>query len=133
MGWILMSDAVPLPLQIAFLYSWPRGGLAIGPEARIQRNISVLMKTFGFAVWDMSQDRATRQTPGVPDLIIMGWGRVLFVEVKTPKGKESPTQIDFRETCNANGGLSLVWRCDSDAMDWCHQQGIVKMHQEIVQ
>ena len=102
------------------------------PEARIRRNITGLMKTFGFSVWDLEQNRKTRQTPGIPDLIISGWGQHFHVEVKVPGKKETPAQVDFRETCNANGGLSLVWCSDSDAMDWCHREGIVKLHEEAV-
>lgn len=97
------------------------------PEARIQRHIIKLMRDkLGFSVWDLSQDRPTRQTAGIPDLIISGYGRHFHVEVKTPKGRETPGQVDFRETANANGGLSLVWRSDVDAWDWCVREGIIE-------
>ncbi len=104
------------------------------PEARAQEDIKHLMRDIlGFACWDMSQDRKTRQTPGIPDCIFMGYGHVLFVEVKAGKGKESPAQSEFRETCMANGGLSLVWYGVGDAKDWVHREGIVKLHQEAIQ
>ncbi len=103
------------------------------PEARIRNNITKLMRDkLGFAVWDLEQNRKTRQTPGVPDLIISGYGHHFHVEVKVPGKKESIHQEAFRHTCNANGGLSLVWCSDSDAMDWCHREGIVKLHEEAV-
>jgi len=102
------------------------------PEARIRKNIVDLMRTLGFSVWDLEQNRKTRQTPGIPDLIISGFGQHLHVEVKVPGRHETPGQIDFRETCNANGGLSLVWRSSSDARDWCHNEGIIKFHNEAV-
>ena len=103
------------------------------PEARIRSNITKLMRDkLGFSVWDLEQNRKTRQTPGIPDLIISGYGHHFHVEVKVPGKKETPGQVDFRETCNANGGLSLVWRSDAEALRWCQQEGIVYLREEIV-
>ena len=97
------------------------------PEAIIQNNIKKLMRDkLGFAVWDLSQDRRTRQTEGLPDLIIMGFGHILFVEVKTPKGRVTPAQDDFQMTAAANGGLGVVWRSDGDAWNWCVSKGIIE-------
>ena len=62
----------------------------------------------------------------------MGYGHILFVEVKTSKGRLSLSQTDFQLTVESNGGVYLVWRSDSDAMDWCHREGIVKLHGEVV-
>jgi len=103
------------------------------PEARIRKHIVELMRDkLGFAVWDLEQNRATRQTPGIPDLIISGWGHHFHVEVKAPGRYETQAQLSFKNTCNANGGLSLVWYSDVDAMDWCQREGIVKLHEEAV-
>ena len=102
------------------------------PEARIRKNIKDLMKMLGYSVWDLEQNRKTRQTPGIPDLIISGNGSHIHVEVKVPGKKETLSQVLFRETCNANGGTSLVWYSDSDAMDWCHSAGVVKLQRMVV-
>jgi len=108
------------------------------PEATVQKHIVELMRDkLGFSVWDTSQGYrkekgGTRITPGLPDLVIIGWGHVLFVEVKTPWGKETPGQMDFRMTCEANGGESVVWRSDGDAWDWCVGEGIIEDAEQVV-
>ena len=98
------------------------------PEDLVQKHIVDMMRTIGFSVWETPKGRAggTRTTPGIPDLIISGHGYHFHVEVKAGKGKESAPQIDFRETCNANGGLSLVWYEDGEAWEWCIAEGITE-------
>jgi hypothetical protein len=44
------------------------------------------------------QKMAIGMMPGVSDLILVLPGRVLFVEIKTPEGRQSPTQKDFQST-----------------------------------
>ncbi len=40
---------------------------------------------------------------GVSDLIVVEGGRVLFVEVKTPKGRQQESQKEFEEKVKAQG------------------------------
>jgi len=40
---------------------------------------------------------------GCSDLIVVLKGKVLFIEMKTPKGKQSPEQIDFQRSVEAMG------------------------------
>ena len=97
------------------------------PEAQIRYSIRrLLVQKLGFAVWDMEQNRKTRQTPGFPDLVVIGHGLILFVEVKTPKGKLSEHQELFRDEVTANGGTYLVWRDVRDAWDYLVAEGIIK-------
>jgi hypothetical protein len=89
------------------------------------------MRAIGFAVWSTEQgyrrDRGgTRQTPGIPDLIVIGHQRVLFVEVKTEKGKLRWSQEQFRDLCEANGVEWQLWRSVTDAWDWCVKHGFVE-------
>jgi Holliday junction resolvase len=95
------------------------------PEAGIRRGIREFLKTVGFAVWDMEQNRPTRQTAGFSDLVAIGHNRILFIEVKTPKGKLSITQEMFGAEIEQNGGTYLVWRSVLDAWDYLESQGIV--------
>ena len=47
--------------------------------------------------------KATGLLPGVSDLILIHLGKVVFVEVKTPIGKQSVQQIDFEQRIKNNG------------------------------
>ena len=51
---------------------------------------------------------------GVSDLIVVGEGRVLFVEMKTMKGKQSATQKDFQRRVEGLGHKYVVCRCLND-------------------
>ena len=101
------------------------------PEARIRIDIRKFMESVGFAMWDTEQgyrqDRGgTRVTPGFPDLVAIGHDMVVFIEVKSPKGRLSLAQLAFQAECKANGVRAEVWRDPRDAFDWCVEQGIVR-------
>ena len=100
-------------------------------ESQISREIVGFMRDLGFAVWSTEQGYrkergGTRQTPGIPDLIVMGHGLFTFVEVKTPKGKLRDSQNDFAAECGRNHVTYLLWRDVRDAWDWCVTHGIVE-------
>lgn len=48
--------------------------------------------------------------PGLPDRIAVKNGRVLFIEVKTAKGKQSPKQEEFEDRIKEAGGEYYVVR-----------------------
>lgn len=95
-------------------------------EKAIQLSIRRFMQSMGFAVWDLSQPRATMQTAGMPDLIAAGKGRILFIEVKTARGTQTPAQIVFQKEIEANGGTYLLWRSTKDAWDFLVSAGIIE-------
>lgn len=41
--------------------------------------------------------------PGLPDRVMHRNGRVEYLEIKKPKGKQSPAQFAFQEQCEADG------------------------------
>ena len=96
------------------------------PEADIRIGIRRFLKNLGWAVWDMEQNRPTRQTPGFSDLVALGHGHILFIEVKTTKGRRTEAQDVFAGEVHGNGGTYLVWRSVKDAWDWLETQGIIK-------
>ena len=101
------------------------------PEARISQSIRDVLNQVGFHVFSTEQgfrrDRGgTRCTPGIPDLIVMGHGRTLFVEVKTAKKQLTIFQRLFFYQWKASGGTALVWRSADDAFDWLVSEGIIE-------
>ena len=100
-------------------------------ESAISREISDFLRTIGFAVYSTEQGYrkergGTRQTPGIPDLILLGHGFTSFVEVKGPKGKLRPSQEAFRDECTANGVSWHCWRDVREAWDWAVELGIIE-------
>ncbi len=47
--------------------------------------------------------KATGMVSGVSDMIVVIPNKVLFIEVKTPTGKQSPNQLKFQQTVQALG------------------------------
>jgi predicted type IV restriction endonuclease len=100
-------------------------------ESAISREIQAFLRSLGFAVWSTEQgyrpDRGgTRTSAGVPDLIVIGHKRLLFVEVKGERGKLRPSQQAFRDECLVNGIPWALWRDVREAWDWCVTEGIIK-------
>lgn len=60
-------------------------------ESKISRNIVDKLKASGWFVTKLQ----TTSTPGIPDLLCIRSGRVVFIEVKQDKGIVSPLQ-EFR-------------------------------------
>ena len=60
--------------------------------------------------------KAEGVTAGAADLIILlPIGNVLFVEVKTAKGRQSPEQKAFQERVESLGFNYVIWRSVEDA------------------
>ena len=92
-------------------------------EAQVSRDIVKFLRELGFGVWSVEQGYrkdagGTRQTPGIPDLIVMGKGHFTFAEIKRDGGKLRPAQVVFKDECIASGVPWQLWRSTHDAMDW---------------
>ncbi len=73
-------------------------------EAEEQRAIAKQFRAYGFKVRNLSQPRATKQAPGIGDLIVMHTARgvALWWESKRQVGgKLSPDQVEFEADCRA--------------------------------
>ena len=55
---------------------------------------------------------------GFSDLILIHFGEVLFVEVKTEKGTQSEKQIEFQERVEKNGFKYFIARSVKDLQDY---------------
>jgi Holliday junction resolvase-like predicted endonuclease len=94
-------------------------------EKQVQHAIKKFLHQMGFSVWDMSQPRATKQTAGFCDLVACGKGLVIFIEVKTEKGRQTVDQKCFQIEVTQNGGEYQLWRSVKDAWDFLESKGIV--------
>ena len=97
----------------------------MGPETRIRIEIREFLKKMGYSVWDLEQNRKTRQTPGFSDLVAFGHGLILFIEVKTEQGKLSDAQEVFAHAVRSNGGNHLILREVREAWDYLVSLGVI--------
>ena len=70
-------------------------------EKDVQRDVVNLFRGAGCIVYNLSQPRATMQTPGLSDLLVFCLRKraFWFFEVKTPEGKQSEDQENFEKRC----------------------------------
>lgn len=76
------------------------------------------LEILGFTVYSFSQDRATRQTPGIADTYVAGHGRTTWAEWKRPGKVQSDDQVDFDQNVTENGAEYHVWHHEADAIEW---------------
>ncbi len=78
-------------------------------EKAIQSDVRKLYQAVGCIVYNLSQARATKQSPGLGDLYVILYRRRVawWHETKTPSGKQSVPQKFFAESC-ASAGVSVV-------------------------
>lgn len=125
----LMAEAAPEPAQPA-----PKsrrtgrneGGAEIarprakpsGPlEKEVERSCMKLYRLFGGALWHLSQPRPTKQSAGLPDLLVFvedvdGAMRCAAHEVKRVGGVQSPAQREFQAFWESAGGTYLLGGLD---------------------
>lgn len=87
-------------------------------EKAVQAGVVRALRAMGFVVNDMSQPRATKQAPGVPDLYAQhpAWGIRLWVEVKAARGRVRHAQQRWHEAERAAGGAVVVARSAADLL-----------------
>lgn len=88
------------------------------PEKEVQRQGVALLKLMGFAVYNLSQARASKQTPGLADSFVCGRGVCAWFEWKKTGGTQSDAQKAFEADVTSNGGIYVL--CDSveDVAKW---------------
>jgi len=69
-----------------------------GPESSLQRKIEAWCKEWGRPILSFHQSKAAKRLlpPGWPDLTIIMPNRVIFIELKSAKGRLSPEQKQLR-------------------------------------
>jgi hypothetical protein len=61
---------------------------------------------------------------GAPDLIIIHYGKMFCIEVKTQKGRQSPAQVAFQERCTEHGVPYCIARGIGDVQSFLHDLNI---------
>jgi len=91
------------------------------PENAIKRQIKDWLKWNGWFSFPILQGLGSYK--GIPDLIAIKDGVVLFIEVKAPKGRLTPNQKQFRQDLVEHGGIYVIAR-DCDDVELAASGGI---------
>jgi Holliday junction resolvase len=81
-------------------------------ETDIRRQIQDYLRIRGWFVFYILQGLGAYK--GIPDLIAVKNGRVLFIELKTPRGRQSDYQKQFQADLEAAGGEYILCRGADD-------------------
>jgi len=74
--------------------------------------------------WEQRAFKSNGGKAGVPDLVIvLQHGRVHWVELKTPTGRQSTHQKLFQEIVERRGHKYEIWRTIADAQAFCLEYG----------
>ncbi len=85
------------------------------PETLIKRDIKTYLEWLGWYVVTIQEGPFGKE--GVADLYCLKNGRHVWIEVKTPKGKQSDKQKEFQDNINHSGGEYYLVRSMDDAMN----------------
>lgn len=97
------------------LFAVPNGGER---AKRTVRTRTGAIATYAPAAVKLKQEGALA---GVADLVAVGYGKVLFIEMKTPKGTQQDTQKEFERKVTKLGHEYHVCRSVEDFMRVCKQ------------
>lgn len=99
----------------------------VGPETRLRFDATGNLRKLGLAVWSMEQNRKSRQTEGVSDLIVAGEGELVAVELKANQNLPTDAQWTFLEHWRRAGAGALVVWCMDDALYGLRRIGMLDM------
>lgn len=75
-------------------------------EGMIQSSIRDFLRQFGWFVVRCQQGLGCHK--GLSDLIAVKNGKTIFIEVKTPKGTQSPFQKQFQKDVEQHGAVYIL-------------------------
>ena len=84
-------------------------------ESEIRAQVRDLLRWKGWFVYYLLQGLGCY--PGLSDMVAVKVGRVIHIELKTKRGKQSDNQIQFQADIEAAGGEYRVVRCIEDVSD----------------
>jgi len=86
------------------------------PETAILRAVRDYLRVQGWLCVRMQQGMGSHK--GIADLYCLKDGRSVWLEIKTPTGKQSTYQKQFQADVEAYGGEYKVARSLDDVMSW---------------
>lgn len=86
-------------------------------ESELQKKIKDRLIKSGWSVIKLIQTNMN----GIPDLMCIRKGRVMFLEVRTEKGIVAPLQEKRIEELNKHGVFAKVVRCVEDVDIFCYK------------
>jgi hypothetical protein len=86
------------------------------PEALLTRSVRQLLNAAG--VFHFKHWGGPMGEKGISDIIgCMKGGRMIAIELKSPKGEATPAQLEFIDRVNAAGGIGLVARTIDEVIE----------------
>ena len=80
----------------------------VTPETSLKKLVKQSMSIMGWFIFPILQGLGAHR--GISDFIAIKGGRVLFLEIKAPKGKQSDNQIEFERQIKEHGGNYQIIR-----------------------
>lgn len=77
-------------------------------EKQFQAHVLQLASLYGWLVFHPYDSR--RSAAGFPDLTLVRGGKLLFVELKTDRGRSTPDQRLWLDALRATGADARLWR-----------------------
>jgi hypothetical protein len=85
------------------------------PEAMLTRSVKSLLKAAG--IFHFKHWGGPMGYPGVSDIIGCYKGRMIAIELKSPKGTASPDQERFIQNVKDAGGIAFIAKSLDDVID----------------
>ena len=103
-------------------------------EAKIQSAIVQYLQILGIFVFSVPNERKSSPQamgrlismglkPGISDLILWLGDKTIYMEVKTPKGRQSEAQKRFQKRCEESGRIYCVVHSLDEAMKVVDEYG----------
>ena len=87
-----------------------KGKKKITPETAENKAIKDYLNAKGFFWYPNTAGLGSK--PGIPDLTAIRKGKVLQIEVKAGKGRQSPKQVEFQRDWELSGGVYICGGID---------------------
>jgi hypothetical protein len=113
------------------------------PEGLIKNAIMDYLQAIGVVAWRMNTGAVQIEKrfiqfsiPGFSDILAIptvrgqfkgipvSWTMPLFIEVKTPTGRQSNVQMSFERQVKDAGADYQIWRSVDDAQEWMRKNGV---------
>lgn len=105
----------------------------LGPEGRLLVDVVGNLRKLGWVVWNMEQNRRTRVTAGVPDLMVAHQDTFCAIELKAGSGKPTRHQLTFLRAFRRAGNDAFVaWSWGEVAWGLTFLAGSDALPEEIV-